>query len=96
MPPLPRNVVEYPVPVAPDGIAVVKIVRVEMMFNGSDARAVWPLFIRVTETVKEPLTVGVPESTPPAERVMPVGRPPVAVQLLYGGMPPVAASVVAG
>ena len=77
-------------------MAEVKITSVGAMVSGSVAWAVWPLFVRVTETVKEPLTVGVPESTPPAERVTPVGRPPVAVQLMYGAMPPVAFSVVAG
>jgi hypothetical protein len=78
----------------PTGIAVVKISRVGTMFNESEALAVWPLVsVRVTATVKRPLTVGVPESAPvPALSVMPVGSP-VAVQV-YGVRPPVAVSVV--
>ena len=81
--------------ILPLGKLAVVITSVGTIVSGSEARAVWPLLsVRVTFTVKGPLTVGVPESTPvAAASIMPVGRP-VAVQL-YGVRPPVAVSVVA-
>ena len=80
--------------ILPFGKLAVVITSVGTISSASEARAVWPLLsVSVTFTVKGPLTVGVPESTPvPAASVKPVGRP-VAVQL-YGVRPPVAASVV--
>ena len=82
--------------ILPLGKLAVVIASLATINNAREALAVWPLeSVRVTATVKGPLTVGVPESTPvPALSVMPVGKP-VAVQV-YGVMPPVAVSVVAG
>ena len=82
--------------ILPLGKLAVVITRVGTINNAREALAVWPLeSVRVTATVKGPLTVGVPESTPvPAFRVIQDGSP-VAVQV-YGVMPPLAASVVAG
>ena len=79
--------------ILPLGKLAVVITSVGTISSGSDAFAVWPLLsVRVTATVKGPLAVGVPESTPVAAlSVMPVGRP-VAIQL-YGVAPPVAVRV---
>jgi hypothetical protein len=52
--------------------------------------------LSVTLTVKldVPLAVGVPEMTPPLERVSPAGRLPEASDHVYAAVPPVALRVV--
>lgn len=44
----------------------------------------------VTANVAVPLVVGVPEMTPPAESVRPVGRLPDVIDQVYPGVPPLA------
>jgi hypothetical protein len=58
--------------------------------------AIWaikPLSVALTVMLKVPVTVGVPLSTPPAERLSPPGSEPEESDHLYGVVPPFAENV---
>jgi len=52
----------------------------------------WLSFASIVK-VKLPAAVGVPESTPPLERVSPVGKLPLIFAKVYGLLPPLAVKV---
>ena len=54
-----------------------------------------PATLSVTRTVNvlTPVVVGVPEITPPLDKVRPAGRLPLASDQVYGGVPPCALTV---
>ena len=56
-----------------------------------------PVLLSVMVTVKlnVPVTVGVPDSPPPAESTTPAGNAPALTAYAYGAMPPLAASACA-
>lgn len=60
--------------------------------------AVWvcaadPLSVTLIVKFEVPLAAGVPEITPPLDRVNPDGKPPEAIVHVYPGLPPLALSV---
>lgn len=74
-------------------VGVIEIVG-QTMVSEYDLLAVQPA-LSVTRTLKlaVPAAVGVPEITPPAERVNPAGNVPSDSDQVYGDMPPLAVSV---
>jgi hypothetical protein len=51
------------------------------------------LSVSLTVKLDEPAEPGVPEITPPADRLRPPGNDPLASDHEYGGVPPVAPKV---
>jgi hypothetical protein len=81
---------EYALPTMPPFNDAVVILRLGAeTVNASDTVTVAPeLSFTAMEKTEVPTTVGVPLSAPPADRVSPAGRNPVASENVYGAVPP--------
>lgn len=92
-PPVATNVAEYGIPFVPVGRDVVVIVNWVMVMLNALVPDAFKVSVAFTVKPNVPVFVGVPEITPPEERVRPFGNEPPVSDQVYGPVPPLAASV---
>ena len=100
VPPVAVKVWEYALPTTPagsgDAVEITSAGLSGLIVKLKDFSAIWtinPLSVALTVKLKDPAEVGVPLSTPLAERLSPPGRAPATSAHRYGVVPPVAENV---
>jgi hypothetical protein len=93
-PPVAPSACEYAFPTIPAGSDDVVILNVGGLIVSDSAAVAETDALSVTRTVKllGPAAPGVPDTVPPAERVIPAGNDPLTNDQEYGGSPPEAPS----